>query len=173
MGRRSYARRRTARTRACTNRVTARDAAVRFAVEMRAPLALSCTLALAALPACGEEEDHVNRERPAASINVTAAIIGGRVEVSPERFGAGPIRLIVTNQTQSAQALTFETDEVGGDNPGITRKTAPIDPSGTATLEVDVRRGDYAISTEDGGIQPATVKVGAPRPSSQNELLLP
>jgi hypothetical protein len=159
MGRRSYARRRTARTRACTNRVTARDAAVRFAVEMRAPLALSCALALAA--------------RPAASINVTAAIIGGRVEVSPERFGAGPIRLIVTNQTQSAQALTFETDEVGGDNPGITRKTAPIDPSGTATLEVDVRRGDYAISTEDGGIQPATVKVGAPRPSSQNELLLP
>jgi len=152
------------------NRVTARAAAVRFAVEMRA---LCCALALAVLPGCGEEEDHVNRERPASSINVTAAIIDGRVLVSPERFGAGPIRLIVTNETQSAQALTFQTDEIGGDKPGITRKTAPINPSGTATLEVDVRRGDYAVSTDDGKIEPVTVKVGAPRPSAQDELLLP
>jgi hypothetical protein len=140
---------------------------------MRALRCAFALAALAALPACGEEEDHVNGERPAATINVTAAIIDGRVLVSPERFGAGPIRLIVTNQTQSAQALTFETDEVGGDKPGITRKTAPINPSGTATLEVDVRRGDYAVSTEDDAIKPASVKVGARRPSAQNELLLP
>jgi hypothetical protein len=135
-----------------------------------------CALALMgalALPACGEEEDHVNRERPAAAINVTAAIIDGRVNVSPTRFGAGPIRLIVTNQTTSAQALTFETDEVGGDKPGLTRTTAPINPSGTATLEVDVREGDYAISTSESGVEPASLKVGAPRASAQNELLQP
>jgi hypothetical protein len=124
------------------------------------------------LPACGEE-DHANRERPAASINVTAAIIGDRVNVSPHRFGAGPIRLIVTNQTKSAQALTFETDEVGGDSSGTTQTTAPIRPSGTETLEVDVREGDYAISTSDRAIEPANVKVGAPRPSAQGDLLLP
>lgn len=143
---------------------------------MRARRAICCAFALAGLlglPACGEEEDHANRERPAASISVTAAIIDGRVEVSPRRFGAGPIRLIVTNQTASAQALTFETDEVGGGTGGITQTTEPIIPSGTATLEVDVREGDYAISTDDGGIRPATVKVGKPRPSAQNDLLLP
>ncbi len=144
---------------------------------MRARRATGCAAALAGLlglPACGEEEDHANRERPAASITVTAAVIDGRINVSPSTFGAGPIRLIVTNQTGSAQEITFETDEVGGDSSGVTQTTAPINPSGTATLEVDdVREGDYAISAAGGDIEPASVKVGAPRPSAQNDLLQP
>jgi hypothetical protein len=143
---------------------------------MRAPRAIGFALALAGLlglPACGEESDHVNHDRPPATINVTAAVIDGRVLVSPRSFGAGPIRLIVTNQTDSAQKITFETDEVGGDSPGLTQTTAPIIPSGTATLQVDPREGDYAISTADDQIRPASVKVGAPRPSAQNDLLQP
>jgi hypothetical protein len=144
-----------------------------FAAEMRARRATCCALALVGLPACGDDEDHVNRERPAASINVTAAIIDGRIHVSPDSVGAGPIRLIVTNQTESAQELTLETDEVGGDSGGITQSTEPIDPSGTATLEAGVREGESAISVADGEIRPAAVKVGAPRPSAQDQLLLP
>jgi len=138
--------------------------------------ATGCALALAGLlglPACGEDEDHVNRERPPASINVTAAIIDGRIDVSPRKFGAGPIRLLVTNQTASAHAITFETDEVGGDSPGLTQRSSPIDPAGTATLEVDVREGRYAISVSGKGVKPATVEVGAQRPSAQSELLQP
>jgi hypothetical protein len=138
------------------------------AVEMRVT---RCAFALAiGLAACGEGEDHENRERPAATINVTAAIIDGRINVSPTRIGAGPIRLIVTNQTDSAQAITFET---AGESPGITQKSAPIKPLATATLAADAPEGDYTIATSDGEIRPATVKVGAPRPSAQNELLLP
>src|SRR5215218_2052700 len=98
---------------------------------------IRCALALAAalgIAGCGEE-DPANRDRPAASINVTAAISDGAIHVSPRRFGAGPIRLIVSNQMPSAQQLTFQT---GGDAPGITQTTAPIDPHGAATLEVDV-----------------------------------
>jgi hypothetical protein len=140
---------------------------------MRARRPTACALALAGaagLAACGQEEDHANRERPAASINVTAAIIDGRVNVSPHRFGAGPIRLIVTNQTNSARAVTIET---GGDDPGITQTSEPINPSGTTTMEVDVPEGDYEISAGDGAIKPASVTVGAPRPSAQDQLLLP
>jgi hypothetical protein len=143
---------------------------------MRARRATCCALAvtgLAGLAACGEDEDHVNRERPATSINLTAAIIDGRINVSPDSIGAGPVRLIVTNQTESAQKLTFETDEVGGSSGGITQSTGPINPSGTATLEVDVREGEYAISASDDAIRPAAVKVGAARPSAQDQLLLP
>ena len=142
-----------------------------FADEMSARRAIACALALTgALAGCGQEEDHANLERPAASINVTAAIIDGRINVSPEEFGDGPIRLIVTNQTDSEQAVTFAT---GGNHPGITETSDPIIPSGTATLEVDVTQGEYEITTEGDGIRPASVTVGEPRPSAQDQLLLP
>jgi hypothetical protein len=131
-----------------------------------------CALAVAAalgIAGCGEE-DRVSRDRPAASINVTAAIADGEIHVSPRKFGAGPIRLLVSNQTASAQELTFET---GGDASGVTHTTTSIDPDGTASLEVDVTEGDYQISTADEKVKPAAVAVGAPRPSAQNDLLLP
>jgi hypothetical protein len=138
---------------------------------MRVRGATVCALALAsALSACGQDEDHANRERPASSINVTAAIIDGRINVSPDEFGAGPIRLIVTNQTDSEQAVTIAT---GGSESGITETSDPIIPSGTTTLEVEVPEGDYEITTEGGGIRPASVTVGAARQSAQDQLLLP
>ena len=119
---------------------------------------------------CGDDEDYANHERPAAAINVTAAIADGRIHVSPRSFGAGPIRLIVSNQTTSAQAVTLAT---GGEASGVTQTTEPITPAGTGTLEIDVPEGDHEISTDDRKVRPATVKVGAARPSAQNELLLP
>jgi hypothetical protein len=118
---------------------------------------------------CGDD-DHANRDRPPASINVTAAIADGRIHVSPRAFGAGPIRLIVSNQMPSAQAVTLAT---GGGASGVTETSAPITPAGTGTLEVDVPEGDYEISTDDRKVRPAAVKVGAPRLSAQNELLQP
>jgi hypothetical protein len=134
---------------------------------------IRCALVAAAavgVAGCGDDESHPNRDRPAAAINITAAIADGRIHVSPRAFGAGPIRLIVSNQTTSAQAVTFET---GGDESGVTQTTPPIRPAGAATLEVDPPEGDYEISTDDGTIRPTPVKVGAPRPSAQNELLQP
>ena len=134
---------------------------------------IRCALAVAGalgVAGCGAEDDHPNRERPPVSINVTAAIADGRINVSPREFGAGPIRLIVSNQTASAHALRFAT---AGDASGVTQTTQPISPSGTGTLEVDVTEGDYEISASGGGVKPAAITVGAPRESAQNELLLP
>ena len=132
-------------------------------------------LALAALipavAACGETESHVNKDRPAAAINVTAAIIDGHIAVSPKLFGAGPIRLVITNQSDREQAVTFRT---AGREAGITRSTSPIRPDGTATLEVDdVDQGLYEVRTSDDAIEPARVVAGAPRPSAQDQLLQP
>jgi hypothetical protein len=133
---------------------------------------IRCALAVAAaagIAGCGDE-DHANRERPPATINVTAAIADGRIHVSPREFGAGPIRLLVSNQTASAQEVTFET---AGDASGVTQTSAPISPQGAGTLEIDTTEGDYELSTGDDGIRPVAVKVGAPRPSAQKELLQP
>jgi hypothetical protein len=148
-------------------------AGIGFRVKMRTRRATGCAVLLVGavgLCACGRQEDHANHERPPSSINVTAAIAGGRIDVSPDSFGAGPIRLIVSNQTASAQAVTFET---GGGEAGMTQTTAPINPAGTATLEVTVTEGHYEMTTADAGIAPAAVKVGAPRASAQNQLLQP
>ena len=127
------------------------------------------------LAACGadDKQERSNAPRPPTPINVTAAISDSRVSVSPRTFGAGPIVVIVSNQTPSPQTLTFETEEIGGAEPGLKQSTTPIDPRGTTTLQVDVREGTYAVSTRDGGIEPATVRVSGKRPSAQDELLMP
>ena len=75
------------------------------------------------------------------------------MHVSPRRFGGGPIRLIVSNQTGRAQALTLAT---GGRAAGVTGTTAPIAPRGATTLEMDVPEGSYEISA--GDLRPAAVR---------------
>ena len=104
---------------------------------------------------------------------MTAAITNSKVSVSPQRFGAGPIVLIVSNQSSRAQEVTFETDELGGSEPGRTFSTTPINPRGTASLKVDVRQGNWTLGTKDGGVRPAAVSVGKKRDSAQNDLLQP
>ncbi|HYM56381.1 MAG TPA: hypothetical protein VES79_00315 [Solirubrobacteraceae bacterium] len=130
-------------------------------------------LLLAPLAGCGSGDDYANRPRPPAPINVTAAISDARVSVSPRRFGAGPIVLIISNQSSSAQEVTFETGELGASQPGRTFNTTPINPRGTAALKMDVREGDWELRTRDNGIRAADVKVDVTRKSAQDELLQP
>ena len=129
--------------------------------------------ALATVAGCGGADDYKNDPRPPAPINVTAAITNSNVRVSPQRFGAGPIVLVISNQSSTAQEVTFETDELGGSKPGRTFSTTPINPRGTATLKVDVRQGDWKLGTKDGGIRAAAVSVGKERKTAQDELLQP
>ena len=129
--------------------------------------------AVAFVSGCGEEDDYRNEERPPAPIVVSAAITQDRVSVSPREFGAGPITLIVTNQTDDAQELVLETDEIGGSAPGIEQQTGPISPGDTASLKADLRQGTYRVATQSENIRPAALAVGAARPSAQNELLQP
>ena len=139
---------------------------------IRTAAVLLCAAALVA--GCGEEDsDYTNKPRPPAPIVVSASINGDRVSVSPRNFGAGPITLIVTNQTQNAQELTLETDEIGGSGPGIRQRTGPINPGDTASLKADLRKGSYRVAVRRSGIDGAALSVGEPRPSAQNELLQP
>ena len=130
--------------------------------------ATACTIA-----GCGGEEDYANEPRPPTPINVTAAITDDRISISPQTFGAGPVVLIVSNQTDEPQTVTVETEELGGNQPGLRERSNPINPRGTGTLKVNVREGDYAVSVRGGGIEPANVRVGSRRKSAQDELLQP
>jgi len=129
--------------------------------------------ATALIAGCGEEDDYENKPRPAAPIVVAASISPEKISVSPKEFGAGPVTLIVTNQTDSAQEVKLETDEIGGTGPGIEQQTGPISPGDTASLKADLDEGTYRVGVSGRGISAAAVEVGEPRKSAQDDLLQP
>lgn len=121
-----------------------------------------------AVTACGSSGHYKNEPRPPAPIVLTAAISKDRVSVSPTNFGAGPVSLVITNLTDSAQQVTFEN----GDGATL-QETGPINPSDTATLKVDVPSGNIVVRVDGNAIKSAKLDVGPSRPSAQNELLQP
>jgi hypothetical protein len=119
---------------------------------------------------CGATSQRRNDPRPATRIVLTASISPDRVSVSPRRFGAGPVSLVVANLTDTAQRVTLET---AGAAAGIRTRTGPINPRDTAELRADLRTGRYTVRVTGGGIRAATLRVSGRRPSAQNDLLQP
>jgi hypothetical protein len=119
---------------------------------------------------CGGGTDYKNQPRPAAPIVVTASIAKDAVSVSPRKFGAGPITLIVTNQTGASQQLTVEINSGAA---GFKGRTGPINPRDTGQLKADLARGTYSVHVDGNSIRAAKLTVGAKRPSAQNDLLQP
>jgi hypothetical protein len=133
-------------------------------------IAIAGSLALAT-GACGTSAQRPNRPRPPAPIVITGSISPDRVSVSPRRFGAGPVSIVVANLTDRSQQVTLETAE--RDRAGIRRQTAPINPRDTAELRADLLEGRYTVRVAGGGIAAATLRVGGRRRSAQNDLLQP
>jgi hypothetical protein len=136
---------------------------------------LACVAAGALLLAgCGSKSDYKNNPRPPAPINVTALISSKSVSVSPARFGAGPIVVIVANQSDASQEVTFQNSGAGAtpSKSDVSQSTL-INPGDTGTLKLDVTQGNYQVKVGNQDIRPATVTVGPKRPSAQNQLLEP
>jgi hypothetical protein len=130
-------------------------------------------LALAAGGCGGGGGDYKNELRPPSPIVITASVSKDGVSVSPRRLGAGPISLIVSNQTGASQQVTIESATTPGSGPGIRQETPPINPRDTATLTADVAPGTYRVHVAGDGIRAATFRVGSARASAQNDLLQP
>jgi len=122
---------------------------------------------------CGGGTSYKNNPRPPAPLNITASVSNAGIAVSPTSFGAGPIVLIVTNQTGASQEITFESNELGASRPGVTQTTEPINPRGTGQLQVNVTEGRYRVRAANADIAPATITVGPERQSAQNQVLQP
>ena len=127
-------------------------------------------LATAFVAGCGSDTSYRNEPRPASPIVVTASINKDAVAVSPRRFGAGPITLIVTNQTGASQQLTLE---INNGEAGFKGRTGPINPRDTGQLKADLGSGTYSVHVDGNAIRPARLTVGRDRPSAQNALLQP
>jgi hypothetical protein len=120
---------------------------------------------------CGGSGSYANDPRPPAPITVTAAIRPEGLIISPARIGAGPILLIVTNQTSRSQTVTVSQNTSATSNSADS--TGPINPQGVGQLKVDLVEGHYTIKASQSSVSPAVLAVGRPRPSAQNELLQP
>ena len=129
-----------------------------------APLCGLAALVFAA--GCGGEDDFENQARAAAPVDLTASVSNQKVDVSPGEVGAGLVNLTIANQASDPVRFTLAgpTDEASNEIP----------PGTVATLKINLEEGDYDVSAGEGSdIRPDSLKVGPPRPTSQNELLLP
>jgi hypothetical protein len=138
-------------------------------VSVRALLAGG--LASLAIAGCGEGSHFKNKPRPATPLQITGVINNRAVSVEPARFGAGPVVINISNQTQQTHTVTLT-----GDN--LNEQVGPVHPLDTVPIQVTLGQGEYTVrasSSSDtaSSINPATLSVGPPRKSSSGTLLLP
>lgn len=140
-------------------------------VARRSIVVMSAGLALVGgLSACGrvDAKDKPSAARPPVEMLVSAAITDRGVHLSPAEIGGGPVRIVVSNQS----ARTVKAALVRDDG-GTTSTQYKIDPGQNAAIRAEVKRGDYRLIAGKNEAQGASLAVGARRPSSDGELLLP
>lgn len=132
------------------------------------------TLALAVGAGCGSSDEWDNAARPPAPVNIGVNLTDERVMLSPDRIGAGPVVLIITNQSGRSRDVTLTApDGSGRACVDAEVSSGPIVPQGTARLKLSLVEGRCAVGTADGSLRPARLTVGPPRASAQQELLQP
>jgi hypothetical protein len=132
--------------------------------------ALLATTALV-VAGCGGSSEFKNKPRPPVPVQLTGVIRDDKLTVSPNRVGAGPIILLVSNQTQQAHTITLD----GGD---VKETVGPVNPLDTAKLQQTLAPGSYEVKAGSSRavakeIAPAVLEIGPERKSSRDELLLP
>ncbi|MEA2158570.1 MAG: hypothetical protein QOD66_950, partial [Solirubrobacteraceae bacterium] len=73
-------------------------------------LLVGSALAVSGLAGCGGGDKFANKPRPPVPIELTGVITDQRVTVSPNRVGAGPVTITVSNQTQRSHTIILEGD---------------------------------------------------------------
>lgn len=127
-------------------------------------------LAACGLTACGrvDQSEKPNGARPPATLQVSAAITDRGVNVSPATIGGGPVRMVISNQSNRSVKATLGRS--GGGAARSTRDAIP--PGGVAAIQGTVTPGTWRV-TVGAGIDPARLRVTETRDSSDGELLLP
>jgi hypothetical protein len=130
------------------------------------------TTAVVALPlsACGQD-DFANQPRPAAAIELSGVIKRAEVTVSPHKVGAGPVTIVISNQTDDTHTVALEGDQVR-------EVVGPINPMDTATIQKTLQPGTYRVRAGSpkavaAEIKPAELQVGKERKNSADKVGLP
>jgi len=135
-------------------------------------------MALIALASAGCGGDsgggYDNASRPPAPISISIAIAGDRIGVSPSRVGAGPVVLLIANQSNRSRDVTLVApDGSGRACVESDASSGPINPQGVARMQLPLSQGTCEIGVADGRLPPARLIVGPERESAQQDLLQP
>ena len=119
---------------------------------------------------CGKK-DFERKPKPAVPLQLSGVITTDRVTVSPDRFGAGPVILLISNQTEQSHSVALEGE-------GIKERVGPINPGDTATLQKTLRTGGYTVKAGSERalpreIRPAELSVSRDRSTSEDQLTFP
>ena len=120
---------------------------------------------------CGGS-DFENKPRAPVRIELSGVIQNDKVTVSPTRdLGAGPFEITLSNQTDEPHTVTLEGETIKED-------AGSVDPADTLTIKRTLDPGTYEVRAGSQQavpkeIRPATLTVGAERPDSNSDLLLP
>jgi type IV pilus biogenesis protein CpaD/CtpE len=135
--------------------------------------ALSAVVAALAT-GCGSSDGYDNAARPPAPVNVSVSLTADRVRISPDRLGAGPVVLLVSNQSDASRNLTLTApDGAAGSCVSADASSGPINPQGVARIPVDLVEGVCEVGVEGDRLRPAQLTVGPQRRTAQDDLLQP
>lgn len=134
---------------------------------MRRRCAATLLVAAAAVVAGCGSEDFPNEPRPAAPVELSARIDDGGVVLAPGSVGAGLATITISNQSNDDVELSFNGPT--GEDP----RTNQIPAGGVSSIKLALDQGDYVVEPDVRSISSGRLAVGEPRPSAQNDLLLP
>jgi hypothetical protein len=131
----------------------------------------TCAIAAIFVAGCGDE-DFERKPRAAVTVELSGVIQKDRVTVSPARdLGAGPFAITISNQTDEPHTVTLEGETIKED-------AGSVEPTDTLTIKRTLEPGTYEVRAGSEQavrkeIEPAVLDIGAERPNSNSELLLP
>lgn len=116
---------------------------------------------------CGRVSDKPNGTSPPETAQLSAAITDREVSIAPGRLGAGPVRIVVTNQSTSSTPLVLRKSS--GDSTARTRGT--VAPGTAAVIQANLSPGRWTLSASND--RATILRIGAKRDSGDDALLLP
>jgi hypothetical protein len=135
-------------------------------------LASGVALTAGLLAGCGGGKNFADQPRPSAPLYLTGVITSSGVTVSPNRAGAGPVVILVSNQTQASHTLTLDGDNIAPVQSGS------IAPTDTGRIQTTLSPGTYTVKA--GSVQavrkqlaPARLVIGKERADSNDQVGLP
>jgi len=137
--------------------------------------ALGAIALVVAVAGCGSSgSGYANASRPPSPVSVSIYLTDDRVAVSPSHVGAGPVLLLIANESTRSRNVTL-TAPAGTAQSCVAAdaSSGPINPQDTARIKLPLVQGTCAVGDADGALPPALLVVGAERASAQQDLLQP